>query len=383
MSGKPLRLGMVGGGPGAFFGAVHRAAARLDGEFELVAGAFSSRPEGVAQSGALLADPSRSYASHTAMIAAESARADGVQLVSVVTPNHLHYPVARDCLQAGISVLCEKPLTLNSAEARHLAVLAAEKGLHFAVAYTYTGYPMVREARALVQSGALGRIRGAQIRYAQDWLAARIEDEGQKQASWRVDPALAGPGGCLGDIGTHCFNMLRGITGLKVLSLSAELRHLVPGRRLDDEIQIALRLEDGATAGIWASQVALGEEKNGLTLHIYGDKGGLFWAQENPDWLHFTPLDEPTRLIRRGSGKLSDAATRATRLPGGHPEGYFEALGQIYRDLAAQMRGETASPPFGASVQDGVEGVAFVEIAVASAAQGGAWAAFPGGEGKS
>jgi predicted dehydrogenase len=366
---------MVGGGAGAFFGPVHRTAARLDGRFELVAGAFSSRPEAAGEGAALIAEAARSYPDYRQMIATEARREDGVELIAIVTPNHLHYPVAKAALEAGIAVLCEKPLALDLEQARELAALASERDLLFAVAYTYTGYPMVRQAAAMVRAGELGAIRGAQIRYVQDWLATPVESEGAKQAVWRTDPRLAGPGGCLGDIGTHCYNLLHSVTGLAAVALAADLQTSVPGRMLDDDVQIMLRLENGARAGIWATQVAPAVAKNGLDFHIYGDKGGLEWAQEAPDLLRFTPVGGNSVLMRRGGGGLHPAAVAATRLPAGHPEAYFEALGQLYRDIAEHWTQRSRAPLFGARVADGVAGIAFVETAIASSRSNGAWTA--------
>ncbi|HEY9212693.1 MAG TPA: Gfo/Idh/MocA family oxidoreductase, partial [Ancylobacter sp.] len=298
---RRIRLGMVGGGEGAFIGAVHRIAARLDDQYELVAGALSSTPEKARRSGAALGlDPARVYDDFASMAAAESARADGIEVVAIVTPNHMHAPAATAFLEAGIHVICDKPLTTDLESARALKALAAKSGRIFAVTHNYTGYPMVRQAREMVANGALGDIRVVQVQYAQDWLSERLEDSGQKQAAWRVDPAKAGAGGCIGDIGTHAYNLADFITGVPVAALCAELTTFVEGRRLDDNVQIMLRYANGARGFLWASQVAPGNENN-LAIKIYGTKGGLEWRQEHPNQLHWSPLNEPTRIIARAT----------------------------------------------------------------------------------
>ncbi|MEZ2408338.1 putative dehydrogenase [Bosea sp. OAE752] len=376
--GHRIRLGMVGGGQGAFIGGVHRIAARLDDRYELVAGALSSEPERAKASARELGlAEERAYGSYEEMAKAEAARPDGIEAVSIVTPNHMHAPVARAFLKAGIHVICDKPLTTMLAEARDLAALVRESGRLFVVTHNYTGYPLVRQARALVASGALGTLRLVQVEYAQDWLTEKTEATGQKQAAWRTDPKQAGAGGALGDIGTHAYNLASFVTGLKLKELCAELTSFVEGRALDDDVQILLRFEGGAKGALWASQVAPGNE-NGLKLRVYGSKGGLEWAQENPNQLWFTPFGEPKRLLTRGgAGALSEAA-RVTRIPSGHPEGYLEGFATIYSEAADAIiaaRGGAKPDPAVTypTVEDGLAGMAFIEAAVASSRAGGRW----------
>lgn len=376
---RRLRLGMVGGGRGAFIGAVHRMAARLDDRWTLVAGALSSSAEKARASGAdLLLAPDRVYDDARAMAAAEAGREDRIDAVAVVTPNHAHFEPAKAFLEAGFHVVCDKPLTTSLAEARTLADLARAKGLLFAVTHNYTGYPLVREARALVRSGAIGAVRVVQVEYAQDWLATRIEEEGQKQAAWRTDPALSGPAGSVGDIGSHAFNLAEFVAGVKVERLAADLATFAPGRRLDDDARMLLRFEGGARGSLWCSQVAIGEE-NGLTLRVYGETGALAWCQENPNVLVHTPLGEPPRLVRRNGAGATDVSRRVSRVPAGHPEGYLEGFANLYADIADQVEARLAGrePPVEAcdvpSVDDGVRGVAFIEAAVRSAKGDARW----------
>jgi predicted dehydrogenase len=372
---------MVGGGEGAFIGAVHRMAARLDGHWDLVAGAFQSDPEASRAFGRDLglADD-RCYGDFAAMAKAEASRTDRIDAVAIVTPNHLHHAAARAFLDAGIAVICDKPLTTTSADAQDLAQAVERAGLPFVVTHTYAGYPMVRQARAMALAGDLGSIRVIQVEYAQDWLASDLGD--QKQAAWRGDPARAGPGGALGDIATHAFHLAEFVGGRRAQALAAELTNFVPGRRLDDDAQLMLRFEGGAKGMLWASQVAVGAA-NGLRLRLYADRGGLDWAQEEPETLRFTPLGEATRLLRRGGPGLAPEAMRATRLPAGHPEGYIEAFAQIYADAAELVRahaeGRAADPlaRLVPQIADGVRGVQFIEAAVASNHQAGAWTPLP------
>jgi predicted dehydrogenase len=370
---------MVGGGQGAFIGAVHRYAVRLDDHFELVAGAFASTPErSRASAHAIGVAEERAYGSFPEMAAAEAAREDGIDVVSIVTPNHLHYPAAKAFLEAGIHVICDKPLTTTLADAKALASLVDQSGLVFVLTHNYTGYPMVRQARAMVEAGELGRVRTVQVEYAQDWLTERLETEGHKQAEWRSDPARSGPGGCISDIGTHAHNIARFVTGLEVEALCAELTSFVAGRTLDDNAQILLRFAGGARGSLWASQVAPGNE-NALRFRVYGEKAGLTWSQEDPNYLHYTPLGEPPRLIRRGGAGAGGSAARATRIPAGHPEGYLEGFATIYTDAAEliRARAEGREPEKDArlapSVHDGVRGIELIEAAVASSSQGGMW----------
>ncbi|WP_372426403.1 Gfo/Idh/MocA family protein [Salinarimonas chemoclinalis] len=376
---RRLRLGMVGGGRGAFIGAVHRIAARLDDRWTLVAGALSASPERARASGAdLLLDPDRVYDDAAAMATAEGAREDRIDAVAIVTPNHAHYEPAKRFLEAGFHVICDKPLTTGLEEARELARLAGDKGVIFAVTHNYTGYPLIREARALVRAGALGAIRVVQVEYAQDWLATRIEEEGQKQAAWRTDPAKSGPAGSVGDIGSHAFNLAEFVAGVRVERLCADLTAFAPGRRLDDNAHMLLRFAGGARGALWCSQVAVGEE-NALTLRVYGETGALAWAQENPNVLVHTPLGEPPRLIRRNGAGASAVSQRVSRTPSGHPEGYLEGFANLYSDIADQIEARLAggSAPAEAldvpTVDDGVRGVAFIEAAVRSARGDAGW----------
>ncbi|WP_210485458.1 Gfo/Idh/MocA family protein [Microvirga antarctica] len=376
---RRLRLGMVGGGRGAFIGAVHRIAARLDDRWELVAGALSSDPERSHLSGQdLLLSPDRVYANFDEMAKRESSREDGIDAVAIVTPNHAHAAPARAFLKAGIHVICDKPLTTTLRQAEQLARLARDSGLIFAVTHNYTGYPLVRQARALVQAGDLGAIRVVQVEYAQDWLATPTEDSGNKQAEWRTDPARSGPAGAVGDIGTHAFNLAEFITNDEVLELSADLQTFVAGRRLDDNAHMMLRFASGAKGMLWCSQVASGLE-NGLRIRVFGEKAGLEWHQENPNILIFSPLGEPQRLIRRNGPGTGEASRAASRIPAGHPEGYLEGFAQLYSDVAEQIssRLEKRTPnPLSLevpTVEEGVRGVRFIDAAVRSSRRRGAW----------
>jgi predicted dehydrogenase len=377
-----IRLGMVGGGEGAFIGAVHRMAARLDDHYQFVAGALSSTPEKALRSGeALGLHPKRIYADFRDMARQEARRKDGIEAVSIVTPNHMHAPVAAAFLKAGIHVICDKPLTTKLAEARKLRALAEKTGLIFAVTHNYTGYPMVRHARAMVRDGELGEIRVVQVEYAQDWLTTKLEDTGQKQAGWRTDPKQSGAGGCIGDIGTHAFNLADFITGIPVTELCGELSTFVPGRALDDNAQIMLRYANGARGMLWASQVAPGNE-NALKIRVYGTKGGIEWRQEHPNQLHWSPFGEPTRIIARGTSATHADAARVTRIPAGHPEGYLEAFTTIYSEVAEAIRAHRAGrriPPEVAfpTIEDGLKGVAFIEAAVGSSRKDGRWVSVP------
>ncbi|HEV2565717.1 MAG TPA: Gfo/Idh/MocA family oxidoreductase [Microvirga sp.] len=376
---RRLRLGMVGGGRGAFIGAVHRIAARLDDRWELVAGALSSDPDRAKASGEdLLLKPDRIYGDFNEMARRERRLKDGIDAVAIVTPNHAHAAAARAFLKAGIHVICDKPLTTTRREADQLAKLARESGLIFAVTHNYTGYPLVRQARAMVQAGELGAIRVVQVEYAQDWLATRMEETGSKQAEWRTDPARSGPAGAVGDIGTHAFNLAEFIVGDEVASLSAELHTFVEGRRLDDNAHMMLRFTSGAKGMLWCSQVAAGLE-NGLRIRVYGEKAGLEWHQENPNYLTFSPLGEPPRIIRRNGNGADEVSRAASRIPGGHPEGYLEGFAQLYTDVAEQIaaRVENREPnPLSLqvpTVEHGVRGVRFIEAAVRSSQRKAAW----------
>ena len=374
---RRLRLGMVGGGQGAFIGAVHRIAARLDDRFELVAGALSSDPER-ARASAAEVGIARSYAHWQDMARTEAARDDGIDAVAIVTPNHLHAPVATAFLEAGIHVVCDKPLAVSLAEGEALAKLARERNKLFALTHTYSGYPLVRHARELVEAGDLGQIRVVQVEYAQDWLAEPIETGGlNKQAGWRTDPALAGPAGCLGDIGTHAYQLAAFVTGMTPVALSAELHTFVPGRRIDDHVQAMLRYANGARGMLWASQVASGAE-NALRLRVYGTKASLAFDQENPNELWFTPLGATAQRLTRARVDGVSAA-HATRVPPGHPEGYLEAFAQLYQDAALQIealdegRALPAESLLLTTVDDGVAGLRFIDAVLASSAADGQW----------
>ena len=373
-----IRWGMVGGGRDAFIGSVHRIAARLDDQFELVAGALSSDPARAQESGRDLGLPAdRTYGTYQQMAAAEAARSDGIEAVSVVTPNNTHAAIAKAFLERGIHVICDKPLAVSTQEAAELARLATQANRILAVTYNYSGYPMVRQAREMCRSGALGKVRLVHVEYLQDWLANRVELLGSKQAEWRTDPARAGAGGAIGDIGTHAYHLMKFITGLEVRELCAELTSFAEGRRLDDDARILLRLGSGARGMLWASQVATGNE-NELAIRVYGDKGGLAWRQSDPNGLVHSPLDAPREVITRGSRAAGAAAARVTRIPPGHPEGYLEAFATLYAEIARAIRATQRGQPGAASVwypdaTDGLDGVRFVEAAVRSSAGHGKW----------
>src|SRR3989441_11027224 len=383
---RRLRLGMVGGGPGSFIGAVHRIAARLDDRFELVAAALSSNPErSRAAALGLHIVAERVYGSFAEMAAAEAKRPDRIDAVSIVTPNHLHFAPAKAFLEAGIHVICDKPLTTTVEDAVALAQMVRRSGLIFGLTHNYTGYPPVRQAREMIEAGELGRIRVVQVEYAQDWLTTALETTGQKQAAWRTDPAQSGPGGSLGDIGTHAYNIACFVTGLRCDQVAADVSIFVPGRRLDDNVQVLLRFEGVARGMLWASQVAAGNENN-LRLRVYGEKAGIERGQENPNELRFAPLGQPRRAIRRGNPGLGRAAAHATRIPSGHPEGYLEAFAQLYSDLAEQITARRENRPpnpdslLVPGVSDGVEGVKFISAVLESSRRGSAWTALSGSQ---
>ena len=358
-------MGMVGGGPGAFIGPVHRIAAELDGAFTLVAGAFSSDASRSVQAAEMYGiAPDRSYDSFEAMMRAEAARDDGIDMVVIATPNHLHLPIARAALTAGIAVMSDKPATATLPEAQELAQVVRRAGCPYALTFTYTGYPLIREARALVRAGVCGNLRKILVDYPQGWLAQPIELDGtNKQASWRCDPMRSGPGGCVADIGVHAFNLAEFVGGRQVTRLLSDLGTLVPGRRVDDDAAVLLRFEDGVRGVLTASQVAIGE-LNGLSLRVYGDQGSLTWQQENPNILWIHRADGRSEILRSGEARLGLDARAATRLPGGHPEGYFEALGNLYRDFAVLLRSNQASPLL-PGIEEGLRGMAFIDAAVA------------------
>ncbi len=374
----PIRLGMVGGGKDAFIGGVHRIAARIDGEFALVAGALSSTPERSRDSGqALGLAPERCYGSYDEMAEAEAARPDGIQAVSIVTPNHMHAGPAIAFLKRGIHVICDKPLTATMEQAEELADAIRASEALFILTHNYTGYPMVRQARDMVAAGELGALRVVQVEYPQDWLADAAETTGtNKQAEWRTDPARAGAGGSIGDIGSHAHNLACFVSGLKVESLAADLQSFVPGRKLDDNAHILLRFGGGVRGMLWSSQVATGNE-NALRLRIYGEKGGLEWAQEDPNYLWFTPFGQPKRLLTRAGSGASDSANAVSRIPGGHPEGYLEGFANIYTGAAAAIRaieaGATPDLSLLPGLDAGLDGMRFIAAAIRSSQADAAW----------
>jgi predicted dehydrogenase len=365
---RRLRMGMIGGGPGSFIGPIHRIAAELDREIELVAGVFSSNPERSREGGEnYRIDPARAYPDLATMFAAEKAREDGIDFVAIVTPNHHHLPAAQAALEAGIPVLSDKPATATLDEARELANLVRDSGLPYGLTHTYTGYSLVREAKARVAGGAIGTVRKVVVEYPQGWLAGEAIG---KQAEWRVDPARSGEGGCIGDIGTHAFQLAEFVTGLRVTELLADLAAVVPGRHLDDDVSVLLRFDNGARGVLLASQIEVGE-LNGLRIRAYGDKGGLVWKQEEPNTLTLYSIDGTTQVIRAGDASIGPDARAATRTPGGHPEGYLEAFANLYRDFAKLLRGEPA--PLLPGIDDGVRGMAFIATAVAASRDRAGW----------
>ncbi len=382
-SNRRLRLGMVGGGPGGFIGAVHRIAARIDDRFELVAAALSSDPErGRKAAIDLHIAPDRAYGSFAEMAAAESKRADRIDAVSIVTPNHLHFAPAKAFLGAGFHVICDKPLTTTVDDGIALAQIVKKSGLIFGLTHNYTGYPIIRQAREMIAAGELGKIRMVQVEYAQDWLTTPLESTGQKQAVWRTDPAQSGPAGSLGDIGTHAYNIACFVSGLHAEQVAADVSIFVPGRRLDDNVQVLLRYQDGVRGMLWASQVAVGNENN-LRLRVYGEKAGLEWSQENPNYLRFSRYGKPPEMLTRMGPNATASAKHASRIPSGHPEGYLEAFAQLYSDLAEQIWARQAGRPAAKqsllvpTVDDGVAGVQFISGVLESSRQNAAWVKLP------
>ncbi|WP_333836293.1 Gfo/Idh/MocA family protein [Novosphingobium sp.] len=365
---RRLRMGLIGGGPGSFIGPVHRIAAELDREIELVAGAFSSSADKSRAAGeSYRIDPARAYPDIATMLAAETAREDGIDFVAVTTPNHMHLPAARAALEAGIAVICDKPATATLAQAHELAAVVAAADKPFALTYTYSGYPLVREARHLVAQGALGKVRKIVVEYPQGWLAGEAAG---KQAEWRVDPARSGLGGCIGDIGVHAFHLAEFISGLRVVQILADLGTVVPGRQVDDDCQMFLRFDNGARGALLASQISVGE-RNGLAIRIYGEKAGLRWKQEEPNQLWLFHDSGRSELIQAGDAGLGPDAVAASRTPGGHPEGYLEAFANLYRDFAKLLRGEPGSLVPG--IEEGLRGMALIETAVHASAAGAGW----------
>lgn len=381
MSERRIRLGMVGGGPDAFIGAVHRIASRIDNNFELVSGCFSATPKKSKITAKELGIPNdRVYNNFEEMAEREAKLKDGAEAVAIVTPNHVHYPPAKEFLKNKIHVICDKPMTATLSDAKKLAKLAktARKSKTlFVLTHNYTGYPLVRHARRIVNDGKLGTIRVVHAEYPQDWLSEPLEKTGQKQAGWRTDPKQAGAGGAIGDIGTHAYNLVRFVTGLKLQRLSADLDSFVKGRALDDNAHVMLQFKGGAKGIIWASQVAPGNE-NALKIRVYGSKGAIEWEQENPNQLWYTTLGKPRQLITRNGPETAKDATRVSRIPPGHPEGYLEGFANIYNEAAIAIRNLNRNKKIPKDVvfpdaEDGLEGVAFVDACVRSSDNNSAW----------
>jgi predicted dehydrogenase len=381
---RKLRFGMIGGGRGAFIGGVHRIAAQMDGQSELVAGAFSSDPKRSKESGAdLFLDPARVYGSYAEMAKAEACRlaSDRLDFVVIVTPNFQHFPAAKLFLESGFNVVCDKPVTISVAEAKKLRAIVRKTGRIFVLTHNYTGNAMVKQARDLVRNGTLGEVRKVVVEYPQGWLSTALEKSGQKQAGWRTDPKKSGSAGCVADLASHAENLARYITGLRIESLCADLTSFVGGRKLDDDANILLRFEGGAKGVLHSSQVSVGEENN-LNLRVYGTKASIEWWQEHPNELIVKYPDEPRRIWRRGNGYVSPAAQACTRVPFGHPEGYLEAFGNIYREAFRAIAAEVAAkkPPADLdfpTIDDGVEGMVFIETAVRSHRRGARWMLVP------
>jgi len=381
---RKLKFGQVGGGRDSFIGAVHRRAAISDGFTEFVAGALSSDPAKARLSGQdLLLAPERNYGSWQEMLDQESKLPEGerIDFVSIVTPNHVHFEPALAFVEAGFHVVLDKPMVHTSAQAQALIKAVEKHGVVFGVTHNYTGYPMVKEARDWVRSGKLGRLQRVVVEYPQGWLLQKIEEEGQKQAEWRTDPARSGVAGAVGDIGSHCENLVSYITGLEIDSLCADVNTFVAGRRLDDDASVLLRFKNGARGVLWISQIAAGEE-NGINIRVYGAEAGLFWEQEHPNWLYFKPPDAPMQVYKRGNGYFGEAASRATHLPFGHPEAFFEAFGNIYMNIADTIRARlegrepTALELDFPTVYDGARGVKFIEKVIESGRSDQKWVSF-------
>jgi predicted dehydrogenase len=377
-----LKYGMVGGGKRAFIGAVHRKAIAMGGLAELVAGCFSQDPKNTLETGqALGVSRSRLYRSYQEMIRAEAKRPDGIDFLVIVTPNHMHYPVARLALESGIHVVCDKPLATSSRAARLLGALAKKKDLLFCVTYAYTGYPIVRHMREMIANGELGTIRFVVAEYPQDWLATPLEKTGQKQAAWRTDPRRAGISNCVGDIGSHIENMVSHLTGLEIRSLLARLDRIGEGRALDDNASILVEYAGGAKGVYWSSQIAIGND-NGFRVRIYGTKASLEWNQEDPNYCYVAYVDKPTARLSRGRDRMYPAAAKLSHLPSGHPEGYFECFANIYSAFLAAMQRKKAGRALGEKdlafpgADDGIRGVKFIEKCVESSKRGAVWVRF-------
>jgi len=380
---RKIRYAMIGGGRGAFIGAVHRIAANIDGQIELVAGAFSSDAAKSKASGEdFFLDPSRVYGSYEELVKKEAALpADQrIDFIAIVTPNHVHFPAAKAALEGGFHVLSDKPATFNLAEAKQLAAIVKKTGLLYGLTHNYTGYPLVKEARELIAAGKLGKIRKVVVEYPQGWLATKIEASGQKQAAWRTDPKRSGAAGCIGDIGTHAENLAEYITGLQISELAADLTAFVKGRKLDDDGNVLLRFKGGAKGVLHSSQISVGEENN-LNIRVYGEKGGLEWHQREPNTLLLKWLDQPMQVYRTANGYLGKAALAAGRTPPSHPEGYLEAFANIYKNFAFAIRARLEKKKLAKDdpaldfpkIEDGVRGMAFIEAVVASSKKNAAW----------
>jgi len=378
---RKLRMGMVGGGQGAFIGAVHRVVAALDQQIEVTAGCFSRDPENTQETGRqLYLDPARCYDTYEEMAQKEAALpADQrIDFVTIVTPNNLHFPIAETFLKAGFHIVCDKPMTFTLQEAEALVKLVEESGLVFALTHNYTGHPLIRHARSLFQSGEMGTVRKVIVEYLQDFLMVPHEKLGQKQAAWRVDPAQSGEGGTLGDVGSHCVNLLEYVTGDPIIQLCADKSTFLPDRQLDEDVNALLRFKGGGKGMLTISQIATGEE-NGLTLRVYGSEGAILWAQENPNYLQFYKYGQPRQTLTRGQEYLSDPAKGSTRIPTGHPEGYLEAFATIYCGVAEALRRHIEGNPMKTeeydfpTVYDGLRGMQFISKAVQSATEGSVW----------
>ncbi|AWG22745.1 oxidoreductase [Flavobacterium faecale] len=381
---KKLRLGMIGGGKGAFIGAIHRIAAQIDSEYELVCGAFSSNPDVSLESGKELGlNPARCYASFVELFEKEKLLPENerMQVVSIVTPNHVHFEPAKLAMQSGFHVILDKPMAFSLAEAKILKSVAEETGQRFCLTHTYTGYPMVKEAKQQIAAGKLGVITKIYVEYPQGWLSKLEESGDNKQAAWRTDPSKSGKGGCLGDIGTHAFNLAEYISGLKVTQINAAINTVVEGRKLDDDATVLLKFDNGASGILFATQVAAGEENN-IKIRVYGQKGGLEWQQDDANSLVMKWIDQPRQVLRTGGAYLGNFAKHNTRTPGGHPEGYLEAFANLYRNFAltiqAELKQETPTEEMldFTGVDDGVRGMAFIEQAIASGESNQKWMDF-------
>lgn len=378
---RKIRMGMIGGGRGAFIGGVHRIAANIDGQIELVCGAFSSSEEKSKLSGEDFFLPSeRCYGTFQEMLESEAALPEGERMdfVAIVTPNHVHFPAAKAALEAGFPVLSDKPATLDLSEAKELAKIVKETGLLYGLTHNYTGYPLVKEARQMILEGKLGKVRKVVVEYPQGWLATKVEESGQKQAEWRTDPKRSGATGCVGDIGTHAENLAEYVTGLEIKEIAADLTTFVDGRVLDDDANVLLRFENGAKGILHCSQISVGEENN-LNIRVWGEKGGIEWHQKEPNTMLVKWLEEPTQIFRTGNEYLGAAASASARTPASHPEGYLEAFANVYKNFINHLRSVLdGSEPDALSldypkIEDGVRGMLFIETVVKSSNNNSAW----------